>query len=114
VMGIFALISFFRGMCRRATGGVPGGNRGSYVPGASSPGGLGGWGGLLTGGLLGYFGSRMLDGFNRRRSGNGSTWGGFGGSGSTSAGASGGGFSSGGGSAFGGGYSSGGGATGSW
>ena len=118
LMMLFAFLSVARGAFRGLTGGTIG-SGGTWLPsGRASGGGWGGWGGFVTGGLLGFFGSRLLDGFSqpRRRdggySGGGlSSWGSDVSSGGSSSGL---GSSFGSGSSFGGGYSSGGGASGSW
>jgi uncharacterized protein len=113
VVGIGIAVSIFRSFSRVAGGGlggsgVPGGS--SWMPGASSG---SGWGGFLLGGLTGFLGSQLLQ---RTRSSH--EWGGGGtssGGGDVFSGGGGGGFScGGGGSSFGGGFSSGGGASGSW
>jgi uncharacterized protein len=115
-MILAAFISVVRGVFRVVTGGMTGSGRTWLPPSRASGTGWGGWGGFVTGGLLGFFGSRLVDSFTqpRRRDG-GYSGGGFsswGGDSSSGGGFSGG--SSGAGSSFGGGYSSGGGASGSW
>jgi uncharacterized protein len=115
VMAGVAVLSVLRGVFRRGSGGGVDGSTWNPRPPMSGS-GWGGWGGLVTGGLLGYLGSRLIDGMRNRGSGgrsssSDSSWGGPGGSGF--GGGSSGGGSSGGGS-FGGGYTSGGGASGSW
>jgi uncharacterized protein len=110
VMAGLAVISVLRGIFRRGSGGDMDGRTWHPRPRMSGS-GWGGWGGLVTGGLLGYLGSRLIDGMHSRRrrgrsSWRDSSWGGGGGFG--------GGSSGGGGGSFGGGYTSGGGASGSW